>query len=190
MYGLVNKALQRLVQTEHGHGAWLCIVERAGLEEPSFVGLEAYDDAITYDLVRAASEELEIEPAALLEAFGEHWMRYLATEGYGPLIDLTADSFEGFLTNLDDLHARIALVYHELAPPSFSLVDSRPGAWTLRYESDRSGLAPMVVGLLRVLAERFGREVDIRYEEHTAREDGADLLFHIEDRAAGAGEAA
>ena len=87
MYGLVNRAIEDLVRSRFGDEAWGAICRRAGIERPSFVGMQPYDDAITYGLVGAAAAELQIDAAAVLETFGEHWMTYTVEEGYGETLD-------------------------------------------------------------------------------------------------------
>ena len=185
MYGLVNRAIQQLLVTEHGHDVWLRVARRADCEGVEFVGLEPYDDAITYGLVQAASEELGASVPELLEAFGGYWMRFTAEEGFGPLLDMGGDTFAEFLGNLDELHARIALTYPELRPPSFELVSASEGDWSLRYRSERSGLAPMVVGLLKALAARFELDVEVHLEP-VESDQQQEFVFRI--RAAAADE--
>lgn len=124
--------------------------------------MEVYDDALTYRLVGAAAEVLGASPAALLEQFGEFWIRFTASEGYGHLIDMFGNDFEAFLSSLDAMHARVWLGMPSLLPPSFVFQRGEDGNHRLIYRSTRAGLAPMVVGLLRGLALRFGVDVEVR----------------------------
>ena len=71
MYGLVNCAIQDLVTSKFGEDTWERIRSRAGVTSPRFVAMSAYPDEITYALVGAASEELHLTPAQILETFGE-----------------------------------------------------------------------------------------------------------------------
>ena len=156
MVGLVNQGIRDLVVARHGEAAWERIATRAGLEGPAFVTMKGYDDRLTYALVGAASEELGLPPAQLLEAFGEHWILYTAERGYGALLDLCGSTFVDFLGNLDALHGRLALSFEGLRPPALSVDGLGEGSFRLVYRSEREGLAPMVVGILRGLAKRFG----------------------------------
>ncbi len=70
MYGLVNKAIHDMVVGNFGEAAWNRIRQRAGIEDEVFVAMEPYDDALTYRLVRAASEQLGAPADDRLEAFG------------------------------------------------------------------------------------------------------------------------
>lgn len=172
MYGMVNQAIEDLAVGLGGPQLWASIVERAGIERPVFAAMEAYDDAVTYRLVEAASATLELSPAQVLEAFGEHWIRYTAEQGYGPMLAAMGTTLPQFLGNLDAMHSRIALGMPALRPPSFTVEVLDEGRITVGYWSDREGLAPMVVGLLKGLGARFGLEVAVTLTG--SRDDGAD----------------
>lgn len=187
MYGLVNKAIEDLVSREHGADAWARVVERAGVECAGFVSMESYPDELTYALVGSACEELEVAVDALLEAFGREWVLYTAKEGYGELLDLSGSTFDEFLGNLDALHARVGFTLPGMRPPSFTCVGVAPGRYRLHYRSERSGLAPMVRGLLFGLADRFGQDVVI--EQVGTRDQLGEDVFEIELRSRDHGSA-
>lgn len=172
MYGLVNQAFQDLAVQRGGHELWLKIVERSGHDVPVFVAMETYDDAITYSLVEAASEVLGLSPNQVLEAFGEHWIRYTGNHGYEPLLSAMGTTLPQFLGNLDMMHSRIALNMDALRPPSFACEELEEGGLLVRYWSDRPGLAPMVTGLLRGLGSRF--DVHVTVTRTDPRPQGAD----------------
>jgi hypothetical protein len=161
MYGLVNQAVEDLAVQLGGPELWSRIVERAGHDVPVFVAMEPYDDAITYGLVEAASEVLGVSASQVLEAFGEHWIRYTGNHGYGPLLSAMGTTLPQFLRNLDMMHSRIALNMPALRPPSFACEELEEGRLLVSYWSDRPGLAPMVTGLLRGLGSRFDLRVTV-----------------------------
>jgi len=161
MYGLVNRAVEGLVKEKFGVEAWQRICARAQVDDSSFVAMEVYDDAITYGLVAAASAELGLEPAAVLEAFGDYWTTYTIEEGYGDLLTMMGRTLDEFLDNLDSMHARIAGTMPNLMPPSFEREANDDGSSILHYRSEREGLAPMVLGLLKGLARRFSVTIEI-----------------------------
>jgi hypothetical protein len=165
MYGLVNRAIEGLVVEKFGDGAWTRICDKAGLGEPNFVAMEAYDDAITFALVGAAAAELGLDPAVILEEFGEYWTKYTLEEGYGNLLSMMGSTLEEFLENLDSMHARIGGTMPKLVPPSFEREAQPDGSSIVHYRSTREGLAPMVLGLLRGLAKRFNVEIEVEQLE-------------------------
>jgi Haem-NO-binding len=175
MYGLVNKALQDLVCSRFGEAAWETIRRTAGVAVDVFVGMEAYPDDVTYKLVGAASEVLEVSSEEVLKAFGEYWVSYTAKEGYGEILRLAGDTLPAFLQNLDDLHTRVGLLFPRLKPPSFWCTDIREDSLRLHYRpglDSREGLGPFVVGLVRGLGIRFKIEIEIN--QTASRSQGAD----------------
>lgn len=179
MYGLVNRAIEGLVTRKFGAEAWQRICKRADLGAPAFVAMEAYDDAITYGLVGAASAELGMAPASILEAFGEYWTSYTIEEGYGDMLTMMGSSLDEFLDNLDSMHARIGGTMPALVPPSFRREPQPDGSSILHYQSKRQGLAPMVLGLLRGLARRFSIQIEVRQLDTTTPGDARFLVRTI-----------
>lgn len=155
MYGLVNKAIKDLVVNNYGSDKWEEIARRSDFHDPEFVGLQSYDDVLTYKLVGNASAVLGADATAVLELFGEYWITYTADEGYGELMDLCGDNFVEFLGNLDMLHTRMNSMMPQLAPPQFSVQNETENSVELLYKSHREGLVPMLFGLIRGLGKRF-----------------------------------
>ncbi len=168
MYGLVNRAVEGLVRSRFGDAAWSTICERAGIGPGGVVAMDVYDDAVTYGLVNAASETLGLPPAAVLEAFGEYWTVYTIEEGYGDLVSMMGSTLNDFLDNLDTMHDRIGNAMPEMVPPSFKREALEDGTSILHYYSEREGLAPMVIGLIKGLATRFNESVEIEHLEGSA----------------------
>ncbi|MFK8081731.1 MAG: heme NO-binding domain-containing protein [Granulosicoccus sp.] len=162
MYGLVNKAVEQLVKSQFGEDKWSEIATKANVEH-SFISMDTYSDQVTYDLVAAASEILEIPAVEILEAFGEHWIQYTVDEGYGQTVSMYGNSVPEFLHNLNNLHAQIRLSLPELNPPTITCETTGSGDFLVCYQSDRAGLAPMLVGLLRGLGKRFCTPVTVEY---------------------------
>lgn len=175
MYGLVNKAVEGLICARFGQAMWEQVRERAGVDDGTFVSMHAYDDDVTYRLVAAASEVLNLSPEAVLEGFGEYWITYTVDEGYGAMLDTFGATLEEFLANLNDLHARIALTMDQLRPPAFRCEVAENGDVLVRYVSCREGLSPMVRGLLRGLVRRFGESIEVS-QVATKAEAGADVF--------------
>ncbi len=172
MYGLLNQAVEQVLRTKFGDARWAAIRARATVTlPPVFVGMQTYPDAVTYSLVAAASDELEMPAAELFEALGEYWIIHTAQHGYGDLLVLGGSTFIDFLQNLDRLHAHVAVSFPELRPPTFWCTDVTDRTVRLHYASEREGLAPMVVGLVRGLGTMFATDVTV--EQAASRAEGA-----------------
>ena len=163
MYGMVNKAIQDLVTSKFGEDKWIAIKNKVGFEDDFFVSMQSYPDQLTYDLVGATSETLDLAPGDVLEAFGEYWILYTAEEGYGEMLALSGSNLKEFLSNLNMLHERITHIMPDLQPPKFTVEEISSNEVNLTYESYREGLAPLVVGLLRGLGTRFGDKCEIKH---------------------------
>jgi hypothetical protein len=155
MYGMVNKGIAELVIHEYGKDKWTKILALANIQEQAFIGMESYHDEITYNLVGAASEVLDISSEKILERFGEYWITYTASEGYGHLLDIAGDNLSDFLKNLDRLHSSVGHIMPKLKPPSFKCTNIENKSLTLHHYTDRPGLESMVVGLVKGLGHRF-----------------------------------
>jgi len=172
MYGLVNKAIEEMVCSRFGEDTWEEIKQKADLDIDVFISMDAYPDDVTHKLVRAASGVLGLSAEELLTAFGEYWVLYTAKEGYGEMLEMAGDNLSDFLQNLDNLHARVGLSFQHLKPPSFQCTHRHEDSLHLHYQSTRVGLAPMVMGLIKGLGERFKTEINIT--QISSRDKGAE----------------
>ena len=172
MYGLVNKAIQNMVCSRFGAAAWKDIQERAEVEVDAFISMESYPDDLTHKLVKAASLVLGLSASEIMQAFGEFWVEYTGEEGYGELMAMSGDTLPEFLNNLDDLHTRVGVSFPKLQPPSFGCDEVAPETLHLHYHSQREGLAPMVVGLVKGLGTRLN--TDVKVTQIQSKSEGAD----------------
>lgn len=180
MYGLVNKAIEDLIRSRFGDATWQAIRKQAGVQAEEFVRMEDYPDELSYRLVAAASQQLALPPEQLLEAFGEYWTLYTAKEGYGDMLKAYGDSLFAFLQNLDDLHTRVGMFYPKLKPPHFECSDVTAHSLVLHYYSERPGLAPMVIGLVKGLGTTFNTPVAIsQVQDRNAGADHDAFLLRI-----------
>lgn len=167
MYGMVNEAVRGLVLEAFGEEAWHTIHTKAGVTE-SFVPMQSYDDAVTYGLVGAAQETLDMPAEQILFAFGEYWVLKVATVHYADLMKSSSANFLTFVQNLDHMHQRIRVTFPDYSPPSFRVKVMDDDHFQLDYYSDREGLLPFVEGLFSGLAQHFDVTIDIA---HTPDDD-------------------
>lgn len=172
MYGMVNKAIEDMVVMHHGETVWEQIKAKAGVDVDVFMSNESYSDDITYQLVGAASEVLNVSAEQILIGFGEHWVLHTAQEGYGGLMSAAGKTLPEFLRNLPNFHSRVAMIFPKLQPPRFECTGITDGALKLHYFSHRQGLAPFVVGVMQGLGKMFKTPVTVRLAD--AKEKGAD----------------
>jgi hypothetical protein len=172
MYGLVNKAFEQFVKQRYGDDRWERIRKISQLEVEFFHNMRPYPDQISYQLVGAMSEELQIPVEEVMRMVGRYWLQHTGAEGYGDLLKLSSDTFQEVLLGLNQMHTRIKLLYGQLQPPSFEVTDVTDDGLLLHYRSKRPGLAWFVVGLVEELGTRYKTEVSVELVQQ--RELGAD----------------
>ena len=84
MYGMVNQAAQELIESRFGAETWQRVKDEAklGSAASQFQRLKQYPDEITYAIVAAASDVLNLPAATVLETFGEFWIEFARRSGY------------------------------------------------------------------------------------------------------------
>ncbi len=177
MYGIVNRAIEDLAIKTGGQDAWEAIKLKAGMNSSTFFSMKVYPDELTYKLIEAASQILNIPSFELLREFGKHWILFTSSAGYGHFLDSSGTNLKECIENLDTMHTLIASTMPNLKPPSFkcSSIDNK---LQVHYYSDREGFSPMVIGLLEGLGEKFSVEIKVTYQ-NTKVEKGYET-FEIE----------
>lgn len=178
MHGLINRAIEQFVVSMKGEAGWRGVCAHAGVQADGFVSMQSYDDDITYRLVGVISERLAMTPEQVLEALGELWVTYTVQQGYEDVMAATSTNLREFLMNLNEMHGRIELVFAELRVPLFRVEDLSETEYKLFYASERSGLSPMVLGLVKGLAKRFGQNVEV-VQIHAKTAVSDQDIFHI-----------
>ncbi len=172
MYGIVNRAIEELVITNFGEEKWDAILERSGVEIDFFISNEPYNDDITFKLVVAVSEEMNITVSAVLQTFGEWWILKTGKEKYGGLMEAGGHSLREFLINLPIFHSRIMLIYPKLTPPEFKVSHIEDRSIHMHYFSKRDGLQEFVRGLLTGLGKMYNTPMEVELIQ--SRTDGSD----------------
>jgi hypothetical protein len=178
MYGLINAALKQFILESHGADVWERVAAAAAPGIAQFDKMSPYPDELTTRILTSASELTAVDADVLLDDFGEFWVSYTSEQGYGPMFDVAGDSLRDFLLSLDTLHARVGRSFPKLRPPSFRFDTVDPSTMRMHYLSARSGLCPMVFGLLRGLSRRFATELTVK-EDVCARRGAAHCEFIV-----------
>ncbi|GFE51452.1 hypothetical protein So717_32050 [Roseobacter cerasinus] len=178
MYGMVNEGIRSFVLTHHGAQTWDDICQIAALPDKEFQDMQRYDDSVTYELVGAISDRMELSDTEAMTAFGSYWIDYAGGSRFGPLMTRAGPGFLDQLRGLDDMHAQVKHAMPDLRPPSFTLEHQSEDIYHLHYVSQRSGLDAMVIGMLHGLAEETGESIDVR--QVAEKSDGVDhSVFEI-----------
>ncbi len=163
MYGMINQALKELVESHSGARVWGEICESAGVSSEDFDSLLPYEDSLTYRLVGLTSEKLGLSASEILRMFGLHWVSFTAHQGYGEMMALFGRDLRTCLKNLNRMHGHMGAMMPDLHPPRFVVEEKNSESLTLHYYSTRHGLAPLVVGIIEGLAQKFREPITVRH---------------------------
>lgn len=161
MYGLVNRAIEDMVCTQHGEAAWQEIKRKANIDTEVFISMDAYPDEMTYNMMDAAIDTLGMQKDEVLEAFGEHCITYLGELGYSRMFPLSGNCLRSFLINVDGFYSRMGVAFGSLKPPAFKCSEVCTHSLKLQYNAPRPGLTAIVIGLLKGMARFFETPVEV-----------------------------
>lgn len=162
-----------MIVRDHGESAWDAVSAVAGVDDNLLLANQSYDDAVTYDIVGAASEKLGLSAESFLFSFGEFWVLNTGLNHYGPLLRDCGRDPEHFFRNLPGLHDRIILYYPDLRMPVFTLLEAKENEITMSYRSQREHLGPMVEGLFSGVLKMFGKQGQVHAIAPEQEDDGA-----------------
>ena len=155
MYGMIHRGVREMVIEHSGQDVWDAIEARAGIGAEHLITGQTYDDSIAQTLLGLAAEQLGLTVEECLAAFGRYWVRFAERGAFGQLLNFAGRDFVTFVGNLDRMHQAVVAAMPEARVPSFRITDRADGMIRVWYSSERSGLEPMVVGLLEGLLVRF-----------------------------------
>ena len=107
--------------------------------------------------------------------------------GYDKILQVLGSTPTAFLENLDALHDHLQSIYPGMRAPSFRCTRVDHRSIILHYYSEREGLEPIVLGLVKTVAARL-HGVEVTIKVHSARnvEQGRDhTQFLIEETGKG-----
>lgn len=161
MYGIINKALEELVTETFGERVWENIKTKSNIDIDYFISNQSYNNQITYDIAIAISNETKTPLNETLILFGEWWILKTAKEKYGSLLSFGGKNIKEFLEHLPDFHTRVMLLYPNLTPPEFKIINSKENEITIQYSSTRNELKDFVTGLFQGISKLFNTETKI-----------------------------
>nr|CAD7570520.1 unnamed protein product [Timema californicum] len=179
-YGFVNYALELLVVKTFGEETWEKIKKDAEVVmEGQFLVRQIYEDEITYNLIHAAVDVLQIPANAILELFGKTFFEFCQDSGYDKILQVLGATPRDFLQNLDALHDHLGTLYPGMKAPSFRCTE-RPedGALVLHYYSDRPGLEHIVIGIVKTVASKL-HDTEVAVEIFKTKEECDHVQFLI-----------
>jgi hypothetical protein len=185
MHGLINLAIQNFVTDSYGPQMWQAVAHAARLPDAGIEAMLRYDLTLTEAVLGAACTALNQTPDALLEDLGTYLVSHPNTEVLRRLLRFGGVNFLEFLHSLDELPGRAQLAVEDLDMPQLELVDLGHGEFRLNVRSPIAGFAPVMMGVLRAMADDYGALVLIAPVGRHG--DGADIAITLLDSSFAAG---
>lgn len=163
MYGMVNEGIRSFIVKNFGESKWVEISKRAGIKENDFILMKVYPDKMTYDLVGAVSEVLQLPPESVLEEYGKYWISFASHAGYENLLVMFGSDVRSSLQNLNHMHEHMGTFMTDIMAPGFKVLEESEKEIIVEYSSKRQGLTPFVKGLMHGLLLRFEEKGTVEY---------------------------
>lgn len=173
MHGMVNGALQGFLTNTYGEEIWQEVRSQAALPFDSFEAMLDYPDAMTLACFAAACHVLHKHPNALLEDIGLWLVTDSTLEPLRRLLRFSGATFLDFLHSLDEMGERGRLAMPDLEMPTIEVLPLDPSTFRLRCKWRMPGIAPILLGCLRAMADDYGALVLLDLD---GIEDGVECL--------------
>merc|ERR1712013_66362 len=156
MYGYFNHAFEKFILQKYGPEKWEIIRMEAGMFDESFEDKELYDDNMTYEIIDAACDVLDMENEMLQEVFGETYFTHCLSTHHSLLLTKLGTNLFDFLANMDTLHDHLSLSYVGVKIPSFRVRQSEDRtSISVDYHTERVGLEYVTKGVIRMAAQKL-----------------------------------
>lgn len=156
MHGTINLALQAFLKDNYGPDLWEEVRRCAGLPEDGFEAMKSYDHAVTFSCFEAALRLLGKSPNAFLEDLGTFLVIHPDLEPLRRLLRFGGKDFVEFLQSLEEWPERARLALPELEMPDIGLTQEGPGSYVISARWALPGIAPLLSGTLRAMADDYG----------------------------------
>ncbi|MBY0521029.1 MAG: heme NO-binding domain-containing protein [Sphingomonas sp.] len=160
MKGVIFNLLEEAVVSQFGDATWDDLLDAAEVEG-AYTSLGSYPDSEIMALVAAASERLELSPAAILRWFGKSAIPSLAT--HYPDFFAVPGNVRNFLLSVNTIiHPEVRKLYSGAGCPHFQFEQRASGDLIIGYSSPRK-LCALAEGFIDGAADHFGEAVSVTH---------------------------
>jgi hypothetical protein len=156
MHGLINRAIQRFAEETQGGAVWRAVLDEVAPELEGFEAMLSYDDDLTEAVLAGLCARTGTPREMLLEDLGTFLVSHPSTEALRRLLRFGGESFADFLLSLEDLPDRARLAVPDLDLPQIEAAEAAPGQFRLSVAGGWPGFVPVLIGLLRAMADDYG----------------------------------
>lgn len=177
MHGLINRGLQSFTLRIYGSDVWEDVCADAGLGFNNFETMLSYDDIMTEQVLDGICSATRRSRADILEDFGTFIVSEHCSPAVKKLLRLGGETFVEFLHSLEDVYDRVQIAIPDLETPSMRLEVRSPLEYVLRYEFYKCGFGAVFLGLLRAMADDYGKLVTISHETRSSAGIDKDIFY-------------
>lgn len=179
MDGLIAKSFQHFICATYGEELWQTVSAAADVPSQGFQAFRRYDSDQGIAVVEAASRALGRPPAEIWEDIGTHLVTHKDLETVRRLLRFGGADFEEFLWSLDDFNGRMQLAVKGINLPELQLCPKTAGHYQVKVSWAALGLrgsaiaGPLVLGVLRALADDYGTLVFLKISSKKSQQGAA-----------------
>ncbi|CAD5211700.1 unnamed protein product [Bursaphelenchus okinawaensis] len=158
MFGVIHECIKQLFISLRCEEAYKEVLAQAGFEmgkENMF--FHYYEDSDSMAIIDNICLHTKMGREEIWELFGAFFVNWIMDQGWGGLLRTLSPDLKGFVNNLDSLHYFVDHVVYKanLKGPSFRCEVNKDDSITLHYFSERSGLYPIVKGIIREVGKKL-----------------------------------
>ena len=177
MLGLINRAIQCFVRDTYGEDIWAGVARGAALDGVGFEAMLFYDDTLTDQVLDQVVRLLNKPRDEVLEDIGTYLVSHPNVESLRRLLRFGGVDFREFLHSLDDLPDRARMAVADLELPRLELHDDGESCLHLHVRATRDGFGPVMLGVLRTMADDYGALVFLGLRHRGPGDDVIDIAL-------------
>ncbi|OYU17628.1 MAG: heme NO-binding protein [Rhodobacteraceae bacterium PARR1] len=170
MHGLILRAIQCFLRDIWGAAFWQAIMADLRLPSQGFEAMLTYAPDLGTAVLDRAAARLNRSRDSLLEDMGTYLVSHPRRDGVRRLLRFGGPGFVDFLHSLDHLPGRVRLAVPDLVLPALHVAVLGPDRFRLTVgvagDALATPMAPLLVGLIRAMADDHGALVMIEAEGH------------------------
>jgi len=163
MHGLINRGLQSFVLRIYGEEIWEDICAEASIAYSNFETMLYYDDIVTEQVLDAICNATKRPRSAILEDFGTFTVSEHCSPAVVKLLRLGGETFEEFLTSLEELSDRVQIAIPDMEAPIMRLEQKSDRNFIIHYQFYKCGYGTVFLGLIRAMADHYRTLITIEH---------------------------
>ncbi|MEO0344438.1 MAG: diguanylate cyclase [Pseudomonadota bacterium] len=166
MLGLINQGLRSFVLAFHGEKSWSAMRARRAELPEDFEVLLDYPPDITTTLLAEIAMIRDVDRRDVLEDLGTYLVTNLWEARIRDLILTCGADFNNFMARAPVILQALEQIEPRSNCKAFSFKTKAKGQYEIRNSGDMLYAAPLIVGVLRAIADHFGALVTLKHKQN------------------------